>query len=110
MVMGEVVARAVGMPLRAWAQKVLFEPLGIEEWTWWHYPDGTAQAGGGLSLRARDVLKLGILALRGGSWEGRQIVPEGWMVRSTQPQVPWSEGDAGYFGEQGATRRRLRLV
>ena len=47
------------------------------------------------------MLKLGILALRGGSWEGRQIVPEDWMVKSTQPQVPWSEGDAGYFGEQG---------
>jgi CubicO group peptidase (beta-lactamase class C family) len=92
--LGGVVARAAGQPTEAFAAERLFGPLGIAPWDWRRYSDGTANAGGGLSLRPRDMAKIGQLHLDGGTWQGRRVVCEGWVEAATRQQV---EGiDYGY--------------
>lgn len=39
----------------------------------------------GLQATAREYAKLGLLYLRQGEWDGRQIVPADWVARTTQP-------------------------
>jgi CubicO group peptidase (beta-lactamase class C family) len=64
-VLGIVLARATQMPLKHFAERHLFVPLGIEEYRWPEDPDGNALAYGHLELRPRDLLQLGQLYLDG---------------------------------------------
>jgi CubicO group peptidase (beta-lactamase class C family) len=67
------------------ARRVLFEPLGIQNERWYRAPcDGLPHTGGGLSLRARDMAKLGQLVLRRGRWGEQQIISAAWLTESFQ--------------------------
>jgi CubicO group peptidase (beta-lactamase class C family) len=44
-------------------------------------------------LSTRDMARIGLLALRGGDWNGRQIVPRDWIQRTTSLVSPFSEMD-----------------
>ncbi|HEU4780767.1 MAG TPA: serine hydrolase [Steroidobacteraceae bacterium] len=77
--LGQIVQRAVGMPLDRYFDQKLFLPLGIRERQWARSPSGEYQSGGGLRLRSRDLLKLGVLLQEDGQWLGHQIVPAAWV-------------------------------
>ena len=92
--LGGVVARLTGESTDAFAARRLFAPLGITAFEWSRYKDGTVQTGGGLSLRPRDMAKIGQLYLDGGTWSGQRVVCQEWVGMATAQQV---EGvDYGY--------------
>jgi CubicO group peptidase (beta-lactamase class C family) len=53
-----------------------------------------------LFLSARDMARIGLVMLRGGEWNGRQVVPAEWVKESTKQRVPGSAvgrgGELGY--------------
>ncbi len=84
--LGAAVAHATRSPFEAFARERLFAPLGIgtERWYVSSY-DGTVHTGGGLSLRAVDLARVGYLVLKQGQWNDRQVVSSDWLARSTAP-------------------------
>lgn len=73
-----------GLHADGFADLTLFKSLGIEESSWFRNQDGQVHTGGGLGLRARDMLKLGQLYLQGGVWEGERVLPAEWVEASTR--------------------------
>ena len=75
--------RAVGEPLSVFAQRELFDPLGIDRADWQHTPLGQTSNAGGLLLTSRALLSLGELYLRGGAG----LVSPSWVAESLQPHA-----------------------
>src|SRR5215212_9312333 len=90
-VLGVTVAKAAGKPLEDFAAEMLFRPLGMNPGDWMRSPQGEVSAGSGLELTARDMLKLGLLHLRNGEWEGEQIIDAEYATAATTWQ---SAGDS----------------
>jgi len=86
-ILGDLLERATGEPIEAFAQAHLFDPLGIEDPEWQVTPTGLAMTGGGLGLRSRDLLALGELYRNAGRVDGRQLVPAAWVQRSLRPHA-----------------------
>ncbi|MBI3330339.1 MAG: serine hydrolase [Nitrospinae bacterium] len=115
--LGEIVYKVSRLRADKFAERYLFVPLGISDYYWEKYPNGTVQTGGGLYLRPRDMAKIGHLFLNGGRWQGKQIVSEAWVKESTKPQVGAGQLPAlaqaqsyGYQWWLGAFRVRDRVV
>ncbi|MEM9775782.1 MAG: serine hydrolase [Chloroflexota bacterium] len=91
--LAEIIARQTGQPFEEFVGDQLFGKLGIDDWQWQYGPNGVVQAGGGLSISPNDMLKLGILYLQEGEWEGEQLISQDWIEVSTSPIT----GDPDYF-------------
>jgi CubicO group peptidase (beta-lactamase class C family) len=87
MLLSAIIKGKTGMDADAFAEKHLFEPLGISSYRWGRYANGLTDTDGGLSLRARDMAKIGLLFLNGGEWDGEQVISLSWVEESTQAYV-----------------------
>ena len=92
--LGIALERAMGEPLPAFAQRELFEPLGIDRAEWQKTPRGQTSTAGGLLLTSLALLALGRLYLEG----GRGLVPRAWVAESLRPHARIDdEIDYGYL-------------
>ena len=96
--LGEVLKKTSGLSADKFAEKYLFDPLGISDHDWIIYPNGTIDTGGGLFLRPRDMAKIGYLMLNDGKWKHKQIVSKQWVKESTKLQVHQT---GSWFGSTG---------
>jgi CubicO group peptidase (beta-lactamase class C family) len=67
-----------------YAKEKLFQPLGINKVNWWKSPQGYSTAGWGLHLSSFDITKISYLFLREGQWGNQQVIPSGWVSKSTE--------------------------
>ncbi len=82
---------ATGTDTLAYAQSNLFSALSISQHEWEVDRQGYYNGGAGLSLRGRDLAKIGQLVLQGGeSAPGKQIVPRSWI--DGMLQTWWTPG------------------
>ena len=81
--MAGIVRAATGEHIDTYLRRTLFEPLGIREFHWKKSPTGYPDSEGGLYLAAGDLARIGRLYLDDGIWNGRRILPEGWVKEAT---------------------------
>jgi CubicO group peptidase (beta-lactamase class C family) len=79
---GVVVAKACATSLAALAEDHIFKPIKGEMGTWVYDPRGYNYGSGGLSLTAREAARFGLLYLNDGVFQGRQVIPRGWVEKS----------------------------
>jgi CubicO group peptidase (beta-lactamase class C family) len=95
-----ILTKLAGEPLRDFAQRTLFSPLGIasKDWSWGRDDQGYYLGGWGIHIRTRDLARFGYLYLNGGVWDGQQVVPQEWVAESTSPQIATGYGSRyGYL-------------
>ncbi|MBI4790133.1 MAG: serine hydrolase [Chloroflexi bacterium] len=90
-----ILQKATGMSELAFAQEYLFKPLGISDVSWTADPNGIYRGEDGLELTARDMAKIGYLYLKGGAWDGQQIVTSDWIQQSSRKHIP-ATGELSY--------------
>lgn len=89
--LGFILQHAVAEPLPQYASEVLFQPVGITTVTWEQLEPGMVNAASGITMSARDLLRIGQLVLQAGQSGNRQIVPVSWIAASTTPQFLWRD-------------------
>jgi CubicO group peptidase (beta-lactamase class C family) len=93
-----ILETVTGMPTIRFADRRLFNPLGIDRPRWQRSPQGHASGGFGLELPARDLARFGLLALRYGEWDGEQLVSREWFEAATTYK---STGDTTGYAAYG---------
>ncbi|MGD9140935.1 MAG: serine hydrolase [bacterium] len=105
--MSGILTESSGMSLHEFADEHLFGPLGFGEVQWRKGPQGYNFGGAELFLLPVDMAKFGYLFMKGGVWEGRQVVPAEWVDESTMNKLGgisrtlygywwWLEDDGSY--------------
>ena len=76
----------------------LLKPMGITNYGWQEDLSGFPKAAAGSSVLSRDMIKMGLLTLNHGIWNGKQHLPEEFVKRATSPLVQTSPSTFyGYF-------------
>jgi CubicO group peptidase (beta-lactamase class C family) len=113
-VTGAILKNAVGMEVTAFAENNLFGPLGIKDYIWTRYTDGSLETDGGLALRSRDLAKFGQLFIDDGVWKGRRVVSAKWIKESTRERLKFgklfSKWGYGYHWMQKQVSLRGREI
>ncbi|WP_395018491.1 serine hydrolase domain-containing protein [Dongia sp.] len=90
--LGWLVSSVTRKPLADYLSEKLWVPLGMQADANWNL-DGD---GGGaneiayccLNATLRDYARFGQFLLNGGNWNGRQLLPAGWVAEATHPDRP----------------------
>jgi CubicO group peptidase (beta-lactamase class C family) len=91
-----ILQETTGMTALEFAQKHLFDPLGIHDVVWLSDPQGYTHGWGDLHIKPEDAAKLGYLWLHAGAWDGRQIVSSSWVSESIQAHSRMVGNEYGY--------------
>ena len=82
-----IVQKVTGQTIFNYLQPRLFEPLNITGIDWETDPKGINTGGWGLRLKTEDIAKFAQLFLQKGKWNGKQILPEGWVEEASTTKI-----------------------
>ncbi|MFW5876257.1 MAG: serine hydrolase domain-containing protein [Myxococcota bacterium] len=85
MMLSHVLQQSTGMRTDQYAQRFLFDRIGIDEVRWWRDRSGHTLTYCCADLEARDFAHFGQLFLDRGVYDGRQVVSESWVAESIAP-------------------------
>lgn len=80
-----ILHRASGLNTLQFANIYLFGPMDIQITGWDRDPQGYFLGGNNMAMRPADMVKIGRLMMNLGEYEGHQLVPEEWIIRSVEP-------------------------
>ena len=82
--LGLILRRATGVPAAEYLERELWRPLGAEGPAGWTVDaEGLERMESGFHARARDLARFGLLYLDRGLVAGRPVLPETWVLEST---------------------------
>ena len=85
MLLSGVLQSVTGGAAVQYGREKLFDPIGMAPVDWWSDASGQTAAYCCIDTPARAFARFGLLYLRGGAWNGRQVVPSAWVAESTSP-------------------------
>lgn len=113
---GKIIENGTKRSLHDYAHTVLFDPLELGPTEWRSGRDGERNFASGLSMRPRDLARIGQLLLDGGKTGEQQVVPADWLEASFMPAVTirdrreygyhWYVGELAFNALDGPRRER----
>lgn len=98
-----VIEAATGSSYRDYLQQKIWKPMGLGTSSLNVDREGQTRAFCCLRIRADDLLKIGLMLLNGGEWQGQRILPREWVELMFSPSainpyhgyqtfIGWSQG------------------
>ena len=95
-----VLQRLTGERLVDQLRSRVLGPVGIDDLRWYQYRPGVDLGFSGVYTHLDAIARFGQLHLDDGRWDGRQVLPEGWVAEasrkqidnSQRPEPDWSRG------------------
>lgn len=97
-ILGECLERAIGKSSTEYLEEKIWKPLHIKDpayVTLDSKKNEQARMFGGMAITPRSMLRIGQLLLNNGTWEGKQLIPEWFMLQisSRKPELyQWGYG------------------
>lgn len=95
-VTGDILDKSVPKGLKDYADKKLFQPLGITNYKWQFTPQNKPSLAGGLRMRALDFAKFGQLYKNNGTWNGKRILEKNWIQKTFTNYFADNKESEGY--------------
>jgi len=96
-----ILQERTGQSLTGYLQPRLFDPLGIAE-PFWDTMGGPRQIGfSSLHLVTEDMARFALLYAQDGQWQGRAVLPPGWVAEATRARTPNPGADPAPDWQQG---------
>lgn len=93
-----LIERATGVPYHEWVSREVLAPLGAPGGqVWINREDGVAHAGCCILLPPEAWLRMGILLLQQGRWDGRQLLTPEFVAEMTSPTPQNAHAGMGVF-------------
>lgn len=98
MIISHVLFNATGKTIEEIAVEHFFQPMGIEKYKFRTLGTGLTNPIDNMELRSRDILKLGLLTLNGGVWNGKQLLNKAYIDEATTAHAVVNKMESyGYF-------------
>lgn len=94
--LGTIFEQMTGAKIFEAFKKEIADPIGMEDFSlddclYSYEEDKSKHPAYNFRMTARDMARFGLLYLRKGNWNGRQIIPPEWIEKSTKPYSMVSE-------------------
>jgi len=100
--LGWLVSRVTGKTMSDYLSEKMWKPLGMEANANWA-TDGRGPAANEtafccVNATLRDYARFGLLMAQDGVWQGRRLLPEGWVAEATRSDMPQVQPGKLYDG------------
>lgn len=100
LVLSTILHRLTGRRLVDQLRPRVLDPIGIDDLRWRRHAPGVDLGFSGVFTDLDAIARLGQLHLDDGTWDGRRILPDGWVAQASRPQITneqrpepdWSRG------------------
>ena len=95
-----ILTRLAGQRLADVLRPRVLDPIGVGPFSWSQFAPGIDMGFSGVHTNLDAIGRLGQLYLDDGVWEGRRLLPEGWVGQAStkqidnplEPEVDWQQG------------------
>lgn len=105
--LSRVIERVSGKDTAALLRPILMKEMGFREMAWSACPDGYCIGATGLYLYTEDMLKLGMLYLADGLWQGKRILSSAWIKTVLERGYEFTPKGGGWYGKGGMRGQML---
>jgi CubicO group peptidase (beta-lactamase class C family) len=97
-ILGDILNKTVPEGLEKYADKKLFQPLGITNYKWQFTPTNVPNTAGGFQMSSLDNARYGQLYLNNGMYKEKQILSEKWVESSLSKQIALLKRENEFYG------------
>lgn len=78
-ILSYIIQKLEGKTCKELIDELIGKEIGLNDFDWMLSPEGVCSGGNGVSLTVENMLRIGLLYLNKGKWNGKQLISEEWV-------------------------------